>query len=288
MRKYYLLAPLFPLVILTSCSNGSLSSTQALDALEVIEYHQRDINFQFPNAVTLIIEETTATNSIKMGQRKSVGSSVIKTITYDKDNNFFSFIVVDKNDSDNNYEYYFYATGLSLYEARKSSSESTYAIETTLTYKEIQKKINEKAISFNIFNILLGIEEVNDLSSIFYNNMLGAKAYEALLDSDTTLERFEHYFSSDNDSSLYAKENIVYTYYNDDGEGTVMTENISNREINFANNLMILDNSYKEIFYRFVFDNQVVREETTVISKNIAVNLSADITIPDLSSYTRE
>ena len=34
MRKYYLLAPLFPLVILTSCSNGSLSSTQALDALE--------------------------------------------------------------------------------------------------------------------------------------------------------------------------------------------------------------------------------------------------------------
>ena len=288
MRKYYLLAPLFPLVILTSCSNGSLSSTQALDALEVIEYHQRDINFQFPNAVTLIIEETTATNSIKMGQRKSVGSSVVKTITYDKDNNFFSFIVVDKNDSDNNYEYYFYATGLSLYEARKSSSESTYAIETTLTYQEIQKKINEKAISFNIFNILLGIEEVNDLSSIFYNNTLGAKAYEALLDSDTTLERFEHYFSSDNDSSLYAKENIVYTYYNDDGEGTVMTENISNREINFANNLMILDNSYKEIFYRFVFDNQVVREETTVISKNIEVNLSANITIPDLSSYTRE
>lgn len=288
MRKFYLLAPLFPLVILTSCSNGSLSSTQALNALEVIEYHQRDTNFQFPNAVTLIIEETTATNSIKMGQRKSVGSSVIKTITYDKDNNFFSFTVVDKNDSDNNYEYYFYATGLSLYEARKSSSESTYAIDTTLTYQEIQKKINEKAISFNIFNILLGIEEVNDLSSIFYNDMLGAKAYEALLDSDTTLERFEHYFSSDNESSLYAKENIVYTYYNDDGEGTVMTENISNREINFANNLMILDNSYKEIFYRFVFDNQVVREETTVISKNIEVSLSANITIPDLSSYTRE
>jgi hypothetical protein len=67
-----------------------------------------------------------------------------------------------------------------------------------------------------------------------------------------------------------------------------MTENISNREINFVNNLMILDNSYKEIFYRFVFDSQVVREETTVISKNIEVSLSANITIPDLSSYTRE
>ena len=288
MRKYYLLAPLVPLLILTSCSGGSLTSTQALDALEVIEYNQRDTNFKFPNAVTVVIDETSAVNSIKMGQRKNVGSRRIKTITYDKDNNFFSFIVVDKNDSTNNFEYYYYATGLALYEATKTSTESFYTIDESLTYEEIQKKINDKAVSFNIFNILLGVDEVNDLSTIFYNNMIGAKAFMASLDSDTTLEQFEHYFSSANNSSLYAKESIVYTYYNDDGEGSVMTKNVSNREITFENNLMVGDNSYKEIFYRFVFENEVAREETTVISKNIAVSLSANITAPDLTTYTRE
>lgn len=289
MSKYYLLLMTFPLLLLSSCSYlPTLTSTEALDILEGIEYHQANSSFAFPDAFTIVIEDLLEKNETELYENDNVKSDVIKTITYDKNNNYFAYSVVDKIDNSKNKNYYYFAIGLSLYEAIKTNDDSYYHIYDNYTYLEIKELIRQKALSYDAFNILLGVKEVNDLSFIFYNSYIGKDNYQSSLEDDTVVNVFNHIFVSPDINSLKVKEDIVYTYDNDDGEYNIVIKTTSNRDIQFEDNLMIKDYENKEIDYKYNRDGSVIRTYYLKQTSLNTVSLEANIESIDLTAFTKK